>query len=74
MLVTNICKRANLTEKQGAIIQVSLFSIVFISMLVFPSLFVTLSIYLAILTPLFFFYVYVLQNIFQGFRTMNLAY
>lgn len=73
MLIPNICKKANLTPKQGALVQVSLFSIVFISIFLFTNFYVTLSIYLAILAPLFLLYVYVFQNLYQGLRQLNLA-
>lgn len=73
MFIAELCKKAGLDERKAAVVQVTTCSILILSALIFSDFFVCLSILIAILLPLYLFHVYMIQNIFQGIRTLNLS-
>lgn len=72
MSIASFCEdNLNLTKRQGAIVQICFCSILLVSGLIFSDFFVCVSIFLAILLPLYLFNVWLIRNIFQGFRQLN---
>ena len=73
MFIPDLCKKMNIAPKNAAIIQISICTVIYISILVFSDFFLALSIYFVILAPLLLLSIYLFQNIYQGIRQLNLA-
>lgn len=73
MFIANLCEKAGFDKRKSAIIQIATCSILIIFAIIFSDFFVCLSILIAILFPLYLFNVYMIQNIYQGIRTLNLS-
>ena len=74
MSIASFCEEhLKLTKRQGAIVQISMCTIILISAFVFSDFFVCASIFIAILLPLYLFNVWLIRNIFDGCRQLNLS-
>ena len=73
MYIVKKCEQFGLTKRQGAIVQITLCAIIFISTFLFSDLFVAVSFLIAILLPLYLLHVFLIKSIYEGFTTLNLS-
>lgn len=74
MLIAEIVESGfNITKKKAAIVQLVVCVVLIASALVFTDFFVTLSIIIAILYPLYLFYRFCIDSIFNSLRILNVT-